>query len=132
MSEQKDETTLKAYQAYQENARKSEALQEDIIRGAKAGESLPVLLLKAAEAISLMTDNDAFRREVELALTHVYGFALGMREPLEMELQATRERLEKITAAMDRATDDELRHGLDTAARAHRKRISELEASLSQ
>ena len=121
---------LSAYQAYQRNVRRSETLQSEILRGAKAGESPFALLLKAAEAISAMTGDDVFLNEIRTSITAVYGWALGESAPLEMELEETRQRLEKITAAMAQTADVNLKHGMDLAARAHRAKIAELEQKL--
>ena len=126
----RDPTRMQAYQAYQQNIRRSEVLQSELIKGAKAGESPYRLLLKACEAISLMTGSDVLRKEVETSLLSVYGFSLGEKEPLQIELENTQRRLEQISEAMARTEDSTLRHGMDLAIRAHRKRIAELQQAM--
>lgn len=48
------------YKTYQENTRKSERLQAEILKGLQAGEDIEILFIKACEAIGAMTDNEVF------------------------------------------------------------------------
>ena len=130
MSEQKETGALEIYQTWQRNNRRTEVLREEILRGSKAGESPCRLLLKAAEAISLMTGDPVFCREIETAMFALYGHALGEQEPLELELEKTTGQLQRIEAAMRETTDADLLHGMDLAARAHRRKISDLRVKL--
>lgn len=52
------------YMEYQKNIRESEQLQIEIIKGLKQEESTESLLLKSAKAISLMTNNELFYKQI--------------------------------------------------------------------
>ena len=120
------------YAVYQRNTRLSEQLQEDVMRGAREGENVFSLLLKCAKAISLLTDSDVFYRQVEQSVTAVYGEALGESAPLEMELERTRERMQRIRAASETCENEELRQAMLNAVRAHEQRIALLEKRLQE
>lgn len=123
---QADPTVLTAYQAYQHNIRQAETLQEEVMRGAREGENICLLLLKTARAVSLMTGSDVFANQVEMSIKAVYGEALGEKAPLEMELRSTEERLERIRAASDSCPDPDIRQAMLNAVRAHELRVASL------
>lgn len=52
------------YREYQKNIKASEQLQAEILKGIKAGTPEHILLLKAVQAIALMTSNKAFNTVV--------------------------------------------------------------------
>ncbi len=128
MSEQNGEA--KVWKEYQAHIRETEILQTEIMKGAKAGESLASLLLKCAKALSLTTGSGTFYEQVERSLQAVYGEALGDEGALKLELEAAKGRLEKIRAAQAAETDPELREEMDLAIRAHLERITYLERRL--
>lgn len=128
MSENREES--KVWKEYQAHIRDTERLQTEIIRGAKAGESLASLLLKCARALSLATETPTFREQVERSLQAVYGEALGDSGALQLELEAAKGRLEKIRAARETEQDPELRQEMELAMRAHEERIGYLEQRL--
>ncbi len=119
-----------AWKTYLENAHRSEELQAEVIKGAKAGESPFRLLLQCAKAVSLMTDNHTFYDQVERSVRAVYGEALHEPEPLAIDLEQTRDRLEKIRAAEAKAQSLDLKEEMQHAIRAHEQRIAKLEAAL--
>ncbi len=129
MSENSEASVLKEYQAH---IRETELLQEEIIKGAKAGESLASLLLKCARALSLATGSDTFCQQVERSLQAVYGDALGDPGALEETLAQTRQRLEKIRAAQALETEPDLRLEMDLSIRAHQDRIARLEERIRE
>lgn len=58
------ERALAICKEYQEAIKRSEELQAGILKGARDGEDPRALLLKAAEAISLMTSNKVFYKQL--------------------------------------------------------------------
>ncbi len=128
MSGQSDEARV--WKEYQTHIRETEMLQTEIMKGAKAGESLASLLLKCARALSLATGSDTFCEQVERSLQAVYGEALGDKGALTLELEAARCRLEKIRGAQAEEKDPELHQEMELAIRAHEERITYLERRL--
>ena len=120
-----------AYQSWLRNAHLTEELQGQIVHGIKAGESVQSLLLKCAKALSLTTNNSIFYHEIEKELFSVYGEALGQPESLTLELQAAKERLQKIRAAREAAETEVVRDDMLQAIRAHEQRIAQLEQRLA-
>ena len=59
---------VEVYREYQENIRRSSELQNDIMKGLKAGDDLRALFLKACKAIALMTSNSLFYTLAERAI----------------------------------------------------------------
>ena len=53
------------YKEYQQNIKTSSQLQTEILKGARAGEDIYSLFLKAVKAISLMTSNTLFYSQIE-------------------------------------------------------------------
>ncbi len=71
---------------YQQNIKTSSQLQTEILKGAKAGESIYSLFLKAVKAISLMTSNNVFYSQLEGDIRAIYGQGLLDPLPLQIEL----------------------------------------------
>ena len=94
--------SLEAYRAYQENTKRSEQLQSEILKGIKAGEDVYSLFLKAAKAISLMTSNSVFYSQIENDTRSIYGRGLNYKPPLQNELQDTQKRLQRLLEAEQR------------------------------
>lgn len=84
---------------YQQNIKTSSQLQTEILKGAKAGESIYSLFLKACKAISLMTSNTVFYSQLEGDIRAIYGQGLLDPLPLQIELQQTQERLTRLREA---------------------------------
>ena len=125
-------TDLEVYQTYLKRVRESEELQMQIIRGVREGEDCYHLLLLAARAISRMTGSNVLLDEVEKMVRSVYGEALGEKIPLEIEIQSTRERLEKIRKAAASADNLDLKDTMDLAVRSHEIRLKRLEQALRE
>ncbi len=125
------EQTGSAWKQYQENIRKTEELQHEILRGAKEGEPLACLLDKCALAVSLMTGSEVFHDQVLRSLRAVYADALDDPGAVEMELETTRCRLQRIEEAMKEETDADLRQEMEIAARDHQLRIARLEKKIT-
>lgn len=120
------------YYEYQENIRKSGQLQTEILKGAKAGEDIYTLFLKAVRAIGAMTDNPAFPKQIEEDLKTIYGKALQDPAPLRLELRETEIRLEKIREAHRQEGETASSQRLAQAVRAHEERIAELKRQIQK
>lgn len=134
--QEEHEQNSQIYKAYQENIKHSSQIQTEILKGLKAGEAIPALLLKACKAISLMTDNSVFYKTAEETLKTKYGEELLEPAPISWELKSVRERLEKLEKALAlEALNPEADIGaierMKKAIEAHKAREAELERLLS-
>ena len=117
---------------YQQNIKTSSQLQTEILKGAKAGESVYSLLLKACKAISLMTSNSVFYSQIEGDIKAIYGQGLLDPLPLQTELQQVQERLTRLREAEDRELEAGRRERIKRAVTAHENRRAELEALIKR
>ena len=125
-----EKSDREVYRAYLDNTRRSEELQCEIMKGAREGEDVCSLLLKACRAISAMTGSDVFAQQVERSLRAVYGEALEVRKPLEVELKETEERLEKIRKAEELSDESDMKEAMHNAVRSHEAKIRHLKEAL--
>ena len=112
---------------YQQNIKTSSQLQTEILKGAKAGESVYSLLLKACKAISLMTSNSVFYSQLEGDIRAIYGQGLLDPLPLQIELQETQERLTRLREALNREIEPDAKERIQRAVKAHEAKIAGLE-----
>lgn len=124
------ERNLEISKTYQENSKASSQLQTEIIKGAAAGEDCYSLLLKACQAISLMTGNRLFYQQIFADILAIYGEGLGEEKPLQMQLVGAQERLRKLESAHDRETTQDSKARIAKAIAAHRTLVAELERTL--
>lgn len=124
--------SLEVYRTYQENIKTSGQLQTDILKGAKAGESVYSLLLKACKAISLMTSNSVFYSQIEGDIKAIYGQGLLDPLPLQIELQGTQERLTRLREAEQRELDADSKDRIKRAIKAHEAKMADLEALIQR
>lgn len=117
---------LVVYRQYQENIRRSSQLQTDILKGARAGEDIYSLFLKAVEAISCMTSNQLFKTQIEADLKTVYGRGLQEPAPLRVELGETQARLDRLREAQQRETEPDSLQRIGQAVKAHEASIAKL------
>lgn len=117
---------------YQQNIKTSSQLQTEILKGAKAGESIYSLFLKAVKAISLMTSNTVFYSQLEGDIRAIYGQGLLDPLPLQIELQQVQERLTRLKEAEGRELEADSRERIKRAVQAHENRIAELEALITR
>lgn len=117
---------------YQQNITTSSQLQTEILKGAKAGESIYSLFLKAVKAISLMTSNTVFYSQLEGDIRAIYGQGLLDPLPLQIELQQVQERLKRLREAEERELEADSRDRIKRAVQAHENRIAELEALIAK
>lgn len=117
---------------YQQNIKTSSQLQTEILKGARAGEDIYSLFLKAVKAISLMTSNTAFYSQIEGDIRAIYGQGLLDPLPLQIELQQVQERLKRLREAEERELEADSRERIKRAVTAHENRIAELEALIAK
>ena len=108
------------------NTAKSQLLQSEILKGLKAGADIYALFLKAAKAVSLMTNNSLFYTQAEKDLIAIYGIGLQEKPPLSIELEAVEGRLQRLREAEGRETDPDSRERIRRAVIAHKARAEEL------
>lgn len=123
-AEQEKERNRAAYTEYQHNIAAAGTLRSDILKGLKEGRSICRLFLQSCEIISLMTGESLFYNTVKADILEIYGEGLAQPEPLSLEIQETRDRLERLTAAAEK---DPAGQRITGAIKAHRERLSYLE-----
>ena len=121
------ERATAAYKEIEQNRRRSEALQAEILKGTRSGGNIYRLFLTAAEAIAEMTRNRYFFDQVQGDILQIYGRGLGEPEPLQIELDRTRGQLHHLQEAQERETDPDSRERIAAAIRAHQAKIRDLE-----
>lgn len=117
---------------YQQNIKTSSQLQTEILKGARAGEDIYSLFLKAVKAISLMTSNTVFYSQLEGDIRAIYGQGLLDPLPLQIELQQVQERLKRLREAEELELEADSRERIKRAVTAHENRIAELEALIAR
>ena len=123
---------IEVYKKYQANTVKSAQLQSEILKGAKAGEDIYSLFLKAAEAISIMTGNPLFYSTLQEDIIAIYGAGLLEAQPLKIELEAVEGRLHKLKAARARGEPDYCQPNIAKAIQAHEQRAKQIRAELAK
>lgn len=127
------ERALAVYREYQSNIKVSSQLQTDILKGAKRGEDIYSLFLKAVQAISLMTSNKLFYSQLEADIRAIYGEGLQQPQPLISELTAVQERLTRLREALQREGEPEdSRQRIQSAIKAHEARAKQLKKQIKQ
>lgn len=128
------ELQLKAYavRGKKETVKLSSQLQAEILKGIQAGEDIYKLFLKATEAIGIISHDKLFYEQTERDIKAVYGYGLREKAPLLIELEETQKRLKNLMEAEQRETEHENRHRIRTAINAHRKKVAELKALITE
>jgi len=111
----------------QQGTKEAGELEIEIIKGIQEGEPVAALFLKAVKALSLLSGNTMLYKQVEQDLTGVYGAALHDPEPLELAIEATQNRLERLLQADWEEEDTQARERIRNAIKAHRERIERLQ-----
>lgn len=124
------ENHLDIMKKHQENTKKSTALQAEILKGIKKGEAEAVLLLKAVEAISLMTGNELFFLQASEDLRAIYGRGLQSAPLLAVELEGLETRLNRLRDAEGRETDANTRKRIRGAITEHEREIKHVQSLL--
>lgn len=126
------ERSLEICRRYQDNIRVAGGLRTDILKGVRAGEDIHTLFLKAVKAISLMTSDTLFNDQIEADIKAIYGYGLGAKAPLQIELEEVRKRLQKLTEAAQREKEHDSQQRIQAAIKRHKSRITELEELISK
>ena len=124
--------SLAIYREYQQNIKTSSQLQTEILKGARAGEDIYSLFLKAVKAISLMTSNSVFYSQLEGDIRAIYGQGLLDPLPLQIELQETQERLARLREALNREIEPDAKERIQRAVKAHEAKIADLESLIQR
>ena len=118
---------LETYRQLQDNIKASGTLRTDILKGARAGESIATLFLSAVKCISLMTGDTVFYRQIEADVRAIHGEGLLEPEPLQIQIQEVEERLGKLQHSLTRAgTSPDDRQRIEKAIQAHQRKREEL------
>lgn len=120
--------SLAIYREYQQNIKTSSQLQTELLKGARAGEDIYSLFLKAVKAISLMTSNNLFYSQLEGDIRAIYGRGLQEAPAIDIELEQVTERYIRLLSALEREPDGDSRDRIKQAVKAHENKIRELEA----
>lgn len=126
------ERALAVYREYQKNIKLSGQLQTDILKGVKRGEDIYSLFLKAVKAISLMTSNTVFYSQLEGDIRAIYGQGLLDPLPLQIELQETQTRLQRLLDAEQREPEGNSKERIKAAIKAHRAEIERLKGMITK
>lgn len=122
------ERIMRVCQDYQRNTLRAEKLTTAILKGARAGESITALLLKAGECISLMTGDSVFYSQLEEDIKGIYGAGLLEPEPLQLELEEVKGRLQKLQESLQREGEPaDSKRRIENAIEAHKKRANQLQ-----
>lgn len=124
--------SLAIYKEYQQNTKTSSQLQNDILKGLKAGEDIYSLFLKATKAISLMTSNSVFYSQTEEDLKAIYGRGLQEKPPLQIELEEVQERLQRLREAEKREQASDSKERIQRAIQAHENKATELRGMIEK
>lgn len=117
---------------YQKNILLSDSLRCEINKGLKAGEDIYTLFLMAAKAISLMTGDTSFYDIVKKDLLSIYGVALEKTPALQIELNETQARLDKLRQAAEREQDTDDIARIRTAIQYHEKAIAQIKDKIEK
>lgn len=130
--EQDIDRSLAICREYQQNIKTSSQLQTEILKGARAGEDIYSLFLKAVKAISIMTSNTVFYSQLEGDIRAIYGQGLLNPVPLQIELQEIQERLARLREAEQRELDGDSKDRIKRAIKAHEAKIADLETLIQR
>ena len=125
LEQQKQESDF--YKKIAENARKTESLKNDILKGIQQGEDVYQLLYWAVQAVALTTHDNLFYEQAWTSIDAIYGTALAEPGPLQNQIEAARESLEKIRAAIVLEPQEGPRSIMERALAEHEALISRLE-----
>ncbi len=117
---------------YQKNILLSDSLRCEINKGLKVGEDIYTLFLKAAKVISLMTGDTAFYDVAKKDMLAIYGIGLEKPPVLQIELEETQARLDKLRQAAEREQDTNDIARIRTAIQYHEKAIAQIKSKIEK
>ena len=126
---QERERMREMYSTYQDNIKRAGSLRADILKGIQRGEDPLALLLKAVECISLMTGDTVIYEQSKEDILAIYGWGLGLPEPLHTELKNAYNRLERLKRA---TVTPEEKPRIERAIRSHEEYIESLQRAIAR
>lgn len=122
------EDSARVLKEYQKSKRLTTELVAEINKGVQQGIDIYDLFLKAVEALALATNDKELHKRTRDNLKTIYG--LGLKEPraVELEIEDTQKRLERLLQALNNADSVEDKERLKKAVTAHQKRLETLQA----
>lgn len=109
-----------------ESRARARRLLDEVAAGARAGDNMAGLLLKAVEAAGLLACRPEIAATVGEALKTVYGQALHNPAAAGLEVAEREQRLQLLEEALNRATPSEAQL-IRRSIKGNRKRLRELE-----
>lgn len=126
------EQSVQVYREYQKNIKLTDSTQAEILKGLRTGEDPVGLLLKAIEAISLMTGNKHFYTQARGDLISIYGEALLYPLPLQWQIDEGMERMGKMLEALNREQDPTSRERIEASLKTLYQKIEKQQALLEE
>ena len=126
------EQSVQVYREYQKNIKLTDSTQAEILKGLRTGEDPVGLLLKAIEAISLMTGNKHFYTQARGDLISIYGEALLYPLPLQWQIDEGMERMGKMLEALSREQDPTSRERIEASLKTLYQKIEKQQALLEE
>ena len=126
------EQSVQVYREYQNNIKLTDSTQAEILKGLRTGEDPVGLLLKAIEAISLMTGNKHFYTQARGDLISIYGEALLYPLPLQWQIDEGMERMGKMLEALNREQDPTSRERIEASLKTLYQKIEKQQALLEE
>lgn len=122
-----------------ELARKHQEIQEqsreakfNLFAGIREGEPLPILFLKACDIIAKLTGDALFYDHIKGDLFTIYGNGLTDKSVLNCNLEEAQARLQMLTNAEARETDERAKNRLKQAIEKHQLIVNELLKSITK
>ena len=112
----------------------ADQLRAEVMRGLQCGEPVERLLLKAVQSMALKDNDTVSYPEAKKTLIAIYGDALGQPVPLQIELEETEQRLERLRKAYEEGEEVEpydVQERVKNAIRAHEARIALLKDKIA-
>ena len=112
----------------------ADQLRAEVMRGLQCGEPVERLLLKAVQSMALKDNDTVSYPEAKKTLIAIYGDALGRPVPLQIELEETEQRLERLRKAYEEGEGVEpydVQERVKNAIRAHEARIALLKDKIA-
>lgn len=114
------------YKSYQENSARAGALMGDILNGVQSNEDPYSLLLKATEALGLVTSNTVFHTTVKKNILRVNGEVLQQPQPLKLCIEQEQEYLARLKKAKETAVTSEEKRLYQSRIEAAEQKIKRL------
>lgn len=122
------EDSAEILKEYQTNKRLTNGLVSEITKGVQQGIDIYDLFLKAVEALALATNDTALYERTRDNFKAIYGIGLKETRALELEIEDTQKRLERLTQSLNNADRVEDKERIKNAITAHQKHLETLQA----